>query len=284
VPDAVIPTIDLSGGPVGAAAEVGRACEEVGFFTVVGHNVPEDAVAAVSSSARAFFDRPDSERRQLAEPAATPGAPVYRPLGAEKLGTQADLKASLDWGPSLAGVAWPKQPAQLRAAYERYYAELLRLGDTLVRTFALALGLDGNALDGSFDDRSSSIRVIDYPAGAGGARAGAHRDYGCLTIIRSDAGGLEAQTRGGEWLPVAAPPGGFVVNIGDLMQRWTGDRWVSTLHRVVGPEGASPRRQSLVFFHNPRTDALIEPLGAGTHYEPVRAGEYVLSRAAAAGL
>ena len=73
-------------------------------------------------------------------------------------------------------------------------------------------------------------------------------------------------------------------NIGDLMQRWTGDRWISTLHRVVGAEGASPRRQSLVFFHNPRTDALIETLGDGTRYDPVRAGEYVLSRAAAAGL
>jgi isopenicillin N synthase-like dioxygenase len=86
------------------------------------------------------------------------------------------------------------------------------------------------------------------------------------------------------WLPVQAPPGGFVVNIGDLMQRWTGDRWVSTLHRVVGQEGASPRRQSLVFFHNPRTDAEIETLGDGTRYDPVTAGEYVLARAAEAGL
>jgi isopenicillin N synthase-like dioxygenase len=280
----LIPTIDLAHGPAAASGEIRRACEEVGFFTVVGHGVPEDAIDSISSSARAFFDLPDAEKRRLADPAATTGVPVYRPLGAEKLGSNTDQKASLDWGPSLAGVAWPKHPAQLRAAYERYFAELLGLAVTLVHAFALALDLDEDALDASFDDRSSSIRVIDYPAGAGGARAGAHRDYGCLTIIRSDAGGLEAQTRGGEWLPVAAPPGGFVVNIGDLMQRWTGDRWVSTLHRVVGAEGTSPRRQSLVFFHNPRTDALIETLGDGTRYEPVRAGEYVLSRAAAAGL
>ena len=280
----MIPTIDLSGGPSAAADEIRRACEDVGFFTVVGHGVTEDAIAAISSTARTFFDLPDADKRRLAGPAATPGVPVYRPLGAEKLGSNADRKASLDWGPSLAGVAWPEHPAELRAAYERYYADLLALARTLVHAFSLALGLDEKALDASFDDRSSSIRVIDYPAGAGGARAGAHRDYGCLTIIRSDAGGLEAQTRGGKWLPVAAPPGGFVVNIGDLMQRWTGDRWVSTLHRVVGQEGTSPRRQSLVFFHNPRTDALIETLGAGRRYEPVRAGEYVLSRAAAAGL
>ena len=273
-----IPTIDLSGGPHAAADAVRLACEDVGFLTVVGHGADENAIAELADAARSFFDLPDDEKDRFRAPASTQGVPVYRPLGAEKLGANADRKASLDWGPSLAGVAWPSD--EVRAAYERYFAELLRVAGTLVEAFGIALGTD---LSPFFDDRSSSIRVIDYPAGHGGARAGAHRDYGCLTIIRSDAGGLEAQTRAGEWLPVTAPPGGFVVNIGDLMQRWTGDRWVSTLHRVVG-EGDAPRRQSLVFFHNPRSDAVIETLGAGTAYEPVAAGEYVLARATEAGL
>ena len=112
-----------------------------------------------------------------------------------------------------------------------------------MRSFALALGLDENRLDPFFDDRSSSLRVIDYPAGAGGARAGAHRDYGCPTIIHSDAAGLEVQTRSGEWRPVQAPPNGFVVNIGDLMQRWTGDRW-SRRCTVVGQVGGRRRGAS----------------------------------------
>src|SRR5262245_13681110 len=273
-----IPTVDLSGGAHAVADEVRRACEEVGFLTVVGHGVDEDAIAALAAAARDFFDLPHEEKDRFSSPAVTPGAPVYRPLGAEKLGANADRKASLDWGPSLAGVAWPS--AGLGTAYERYFAELLRVAGTLVDAFGIALGTD---LTPYFDDRASSIRVIDYPAGAGGARAGAHRDYGCLTIIRSDAGGLEAETPDGEWLPVAAPPGGFVVNIGDLMQRWTGDRWISTPHRVMG-DGDAPRRQSLVFFHNPRSDAVIETLGDGTAYEPVAAGAYVLARAAEAGL
>ena len=276
-----MPTIDLAGGPAGIADEVRNACEEVGFLTIVGHGVDVQLIGEVASRSRAFFDLPDDEKERFRGPAATPGLPVYRPVGAEKLGAIADRKASLDWGPSLEGVGWPSP--ELRDAYERYYAEMLRVAGTLVQSFALALGLDKNALNRMFDDRSSSLRVIDYPAGAGGARAGAHRDYGCLTIIHSDAAGLEVQRRRGEWLPLQAPPGGFVVNIGDLMQRWTGDRWVSTLHRVVG-ESESPRRQSLVFFHNPRNDAVIETLGDGTRYEPVRAGEYVLSRAAEAGL
>ena len=276
-----VPTVDLSRGAAGIAGDVRRACEDVGFLTVVAHGVDDALIAEVASRSRAFFDLPEAEKERFRAPAETPGLPVYRPLGAEKLGANADRKASLDWGPSLPGVEWP---AGVREPYERYFAEMLRVADALTRAFALALGLPEDALAPFFDDRSSSLRVIDYPAGAGGARAGAHRDYGCLTIIRSDAGGLEAQTRGGEWLPVQAPSGGFVVNIGDLMQRWTGDRWVSTLHRVVGAAGEAPRRQSLVFFHNPRGDALIETLGGGTAYEPVTAGEYVRARAAEAGL
>jgi isopenicillin N synthase-like dioxygenase len=273
-----VPTIDLSLGAAGIADAVGRACEDVGFLTVVGHGVDEALIAEVAAASRAFFDLPDEEKERYREPAGTPGLPVYRPLGAERLGANADRKASLDWGPSLPGVAWPPG---IREPYERYFAEMLRVAGVLTDAFALALG--ERDLAPYFDDRSSNLRVIDYPAGAAAMRAGAHRDYGCLTIIRSDAGGLEAQTRAGEWLPVQAPRGGFVVNIGDLMQRWTGDRFISTLHRVVG-EGEAPRRQSLVFFHNPRSDALIETLGGGTAYEPVTAGDYVLARAAEAGL
>jgi isopenicillin N synthase-like dioxygenase len=277
-----IPTIDLSDGPAAVAGDVRRACELVGFFTVVGHGVDPSAIADVAARSRAFFDLPDGEKDGFSEPAANQGAPVYRPLGAERLGGRADRKASLDWGPSLVGVAWPNEG--LRRAYEHYYGRLLQVAGLLVQSFALAIGLEQDGLAPFFDDRSSSMRVIDYPAGGGaGERAGAHRDYGCLTIIRSDAGGLEAQTRDGDWLPVEVPPDGLVVNIGDLMQRWTGDRWISTLHRVTGERDA-PRRQSLVFFHNPRSDAVITTLGDGTGYEPVTAGEYVLARAAAAGL
>jgi isopenicillin N synthase-like dioxygenase len=274
----MIPAIDLEDAPAAVAEQMRRACEDVGFLTVVGHGVPEELIAEVAERSGAFFDLPDDEKERFLGPAERPGLPVYRPLGAESLGANADRKASLDWGPSLAGVGWPDD--ELRVAYERYYAEMLRVARALVESFALALDAD---LAPFFDDRSSSLRVIDYPAGTAAARAGAHRDYGCLTIIRSDSSGLEVQTRSSEWLAVEPPPGGFVVNIGDLMQRWTGDRWISTLHRVVG-RGESPRRQSLVFFHNPRADALIETLGEGTRYEPVTAGEYVLARAAEAGL
>jgi isopenicillin N synthase-like dioxygenase len=259
----VIPTFDLSALD---AASLRRACEDVGFFTVVGHGVPPELIDEVAARSRAFFDRPAAEKEAFRAPAETAGLPVYRPLGAEKLGASADRKASLDWGPGLAGVAWPDE--QLRAAYARYYAEMLRVAGVLVDAFGLDLAQH-------FDDVSSSLRVIDYPGGDGaGARAGAHRDYGCLTLIHSDRPGLEVETKDGEWLAVEPPPGGYVCNIGDLLSRWTNGRWVSTLHRVVG-DGDAPRRQSLVFFHNPRADAVVDG---------VVAGDYILERAAAAGL
>jgi isopenicillin N synthase-like dioxygenase len=261
-----VPTIDLrSLDP----ADVQRACEQVGFFTVVGHGVDRMLIDEVAARSREFFDLPDEAKERFRGPADTPGLPVYRPFGAEKLGANADRKASLDWGPTLAGVAWPDD--ELRAVYERYYAEMVRVAGVLVDAFGMDLARH-------FDGVSSSLRVIDYPGsgsvGGGGARAGAHRDYGCLTLIRSDAAGLEIETRDGGWVAVEAPPDGYVVNLGDLLARWTNGRWVSTLHRVAGDRDA-PRRQSLVFFHNPRADAVVDG---------VVAGAYILERAAAAGL
>jgi isopenicillin N synthase-like dioxygenase len=85
------------------------------------------------------------------------------------------------------------------------------------------------------------------------------------------------QTRAGDWIAVEAPPGSFVVNLGDMLAEWTSGRWVSTLHRVGLPPAdvAGSRRQSLVFFHNPREDAYIDALGT-------TAGEYILAKAAQA--
>jgi isopenicillin N synthase-like dioxygenase len=97
-----IPTIDLEHV---SPDELRGACETVGFFTVVGHGVPDELVEEVAARSRAFFDLPDAEKERFRAPADTTGLPVYRPLGAEKLGANADRKASLDWGPSLAGVA-----------------------------------------------------------------------------------------------------------------------------------------------------------------------------------
>ena len=123
----------------------------------------------------------------------------------------------------------------------------------------------------------------------GQLRAGAHSDYGSLTILRADsaAGGLEIFNPQKQWQPVPSIPQGFIVNIGDLMARWTNDRWVSTLHRVVNPPPASTgsaRRQSVAFFHQPNWDAEITCIptclapGEKPKYPPVRSGEYLMQK------
>jgi isopenicillin N synthase-like dioxygenase len=114
------------------------------------------------------------------------------------------------------------------------------------------------------------LRIVCYPEQTtppepGQLRSGAHTDYGSLTILMSDkaAGGLQAQHRDGYWVDVTPEPGAYVINIGDIMQIWTNDRWVSTMHRVVNPPAAvadTARRHSVVFFHQPNYDAVIDTL------------------------
>jgi len=256
----VIPVVDLRRAD--AAAALREACSELGFFAVAGHGVDPALVGEVAARSRAFFDLTEAEKRRFAEPATTPGVPVYRPLRSERLGATghgeaaAEPKESLDWGPSLDGVAWPPG---LEVPYRRYLAEMHRLARSLRGLIARALGHDDDWFEDRFDEESSSLRVINYPeprAATAGAplRAGAHRDYGFLTLLRSDdaPGGLEIQAPSGEWLPVRPPRDAYVCNIGDLLAEWTG--WASTLHRVAAPPpdaAAGSRRQSLVFFHNP---------------------------------
>jgi isopenicillin N synthase-like dioxygenase len=295
-----VPVIDISGDRAKVVDEVERACREIGFLSVVGHGVPEELVAATAAAGRSFFDLPDEEKRTLAEGDAVAGLPAYRPLRSERLAaslgraTPGDLKESLDWGPAVPGYGWPDRPSELRGLFEDYHAALSGLGERLRRLFALALGLEEDWFADTFQDHSSSMRVINYPAPEvepepGQLRAGAHTDYGCMTILRTEesAGGLQVQTRDGEWLDVHAVPGSFVVNLGDMMARWTNDRWMATLHRVAVPPAdarSGSRRQTIVFFHDPRADALIECIpGCGEpRYEPVTALAYVQAKAAEA--
>ena len=163
---------------------------------------------------------------------------------------------------------WPTRPAPLRAVYTTYFRVMSDLARTLMRLFALALDQPETFFDDKIDKHISRLRVRNYPAPQepprpGQLRAGAHSDYGSLTILKTEdkPGGLQVCNKAGEWVDVPIVPDCFIVNLGDLMARWTNDTWVSTLHRVVNPPLAAAdmsRRQSLVFFHNPNYDAVIE--------------------------
>ena len=137
---------------------------------------------------------------------------------------------------------WPERPAALRDIYTAYFRAMSDLARTLMRLFALALDQPETFFDDKIDRHISRLRVRNYPAPAvppqpGQLRAGAHSDYGSLTILKTEdkPGGLQAYNKAGDWVDVPVVPGCFVVNLGDLMARWTNDHWVSTLHRVVNP-------------------------------------------------
>jgi isopenicillin N synthase-like dioxygenase len=148
-----------------------------------------------------------------------------------------------------------------------YYRAMSELAQVLMRLFALGLGLEESFFDAKIDRHISRLRLRNYPAQLapplpGQLRAGAHSDYGSLTILATEdrPGGLQVRNAAGEWVEVPVVPDCFIVNLGDLMARWTNDAWVSTLHRVVNPppdSGAESRRLSLVFFHNPNYDAQV---------------------------
>lgn len=296
------------------ARQVHEVCRRTGFLAVSGHGVSEQTITRAWDAARCFFDLP--LERKLRVKMLYEGYPYgYSPLQGEALAqslgdaTPPDLKESFNIGPleqkarvekdpdaafRYATNIWPDEPAGFREAATGYYRALSELAAHVTRIFALALDLPENHFDAFIDDPISAMRMLNYPHASapprsGQLRAGAHCDYGSVTILLADAapGGLEIRSPEGGWISVPVVPGAFIVNLGDLMARWTNDRWVSTLHRVVNPppdHSGSTRRQSFAFFLQPNWDAEIRCIptclasGESPKYPPVRSGEHLMQK------
>jgi len=157
----------------------------------------------------------------------------------------------------------------------------------LMGLFAQALGMADHAFDGYMRDPTCTTRLLHYPpqpvsAAPGQIGCGAHTDWGALTLLaQDDAGGLQVQRADGSWLDVAPIPGALVVNTGDMMPRWTNDRWRSTMHRVINKYSGRDR-WSIAYFFDLDPEARIAPLpccigpGNPSRYEPVTAGEHLI--------
>ena len=290
------------------AAEIDSICATSGFVVLRGHGVPDHVIKDVWAAAQQFFAQTPEIKQQVAAPYA--GYP-YGYLGPNKEAlakskgedTPPDLKESFNGGPLTVPVGvtdadahafcyqptlWPDLP-DFRPAWEAYYAAMEDLAGRIMRGFAEALSLPTDYFDDYIGNPISALRALNYPPTIGQPldkqqRAGAHTDYGSLTILLPQTGsrGLQVQSPDGNWIDVPAEEGAFVINIGDLMARWTADRWVSTLHRVVAiPD--QPGRQSLAFFHQPDWDAVISPLDGSKAYPPVKSGPYLMEKFKATG-
>jgi len=294
------------------AAQIDEACRTIGFLVISGHGVDPALIDRLDQLSCAFFDLPLETKLKYASPYET----AYRgytalertalayTIGEE--GTPPDFREiftvnrhRIDWTnpyfSSEAGRAiflpnvYPSEIAGLREALENYYDAMTGLATTLMRLFALALGLDEHWFDDKIDKHMTNLSLSNYPdqpdeLREGQLRAGPHTDYGSITILKTEdkPGGLEVQATDGSWAPVQIIPDAFIINIGDLMAQWTNDRWVSTMHRVANPArdlAGSSRRQSLIFFHQPNYDALVECIpsciGTGAKYPPITSGEHL---------
>lgn len=311
-----VPIIDIAPFTQGSdsdklavAKAVDQACRDIGFLVIQGHGVSSQLIEEVRRVSRDFFDLPLTEKQRVARPAKDV-ARGYIGLDEESLARSrdpsaygSDLNESLMIGPvddvpddyafapeagkHFAPNIWPEAPAGLQDAYTAYYRAMDKLAQTLMRIFAVALNLPEQHFDRLIDRHISRLRVRNYPAQhtapmPGQIRAGAHSDYGSLTILAAEdkPGGLQVCNAAGKWVDVPIAEDCFIVNIGDLLSLWTNDTWVSTLHRVVNPPanvGAGSRRQSLVFFHNPNYDAEIVSLvpDAASKYAPTTSGNHL---------
>ena len=303
-----LPIVDLSSPREGdgasltrIAADVGAACRDVGFFYAVNHGVDAGLIAEAFAQSRRFFASPVAEKQALAIEEIG-GNRGYSGLLHEALdpGRGPDMKEAFNVGlelapddpelmagkPFRARNAWPNLP-HFRETLLAYYAACAALGARLHRAFAHNLGLRPDFFVDKFDRPMATLRLLRYPTPPQdlGPRigAGAHTDYGNLTLLATDdVGGLEVRTRAGQWIAAPVVPGAFVVNIGDCLMRWTNDVYVSTPHRVVNR--SAKERYSIAFFYDPNPDAMVEtipacvPQGQRTRYPPILAADYLKQR------
>lgn len=292
----IAPLVDGS-NPAKVAREIGHICEHIGFLYVTNHGVPRSLIDDAYGLSRSFFARPFEEKNTLNIRHSGPTLRGYIPTYGENVDPEKsrDFKECFDLGqheeeisPFFGPNPMPDEPSGFKQVFETYHAEMLALSRKLVSAIALSLDLPADYF-ARLQRRPITVqRLLHYPSQDGEVREneigiGAHTDYGFLTILsQDDNGGLQVRNREGHW--ISAPPieDTFVVNIGDLVQTFTNDRYVSTLHRVVNTTGAG--RYSLPFFIDLDYDAVVDVLPNCTsednppRYSPYTSGAHKYRR------
>jgi len=304
-----IPIIDIAGYLEGDKVKAGRiagalraACQSPGFFQIVGHGVPSDLRSELLEKLAEFFALPLSTK-QTVNRSNSKCARGFETLGEQRLETAfGDQKEGFMIGPELpAGSRFLQGPNQwpdenvipgFQDLFVRYFDEVLNLSKIMFRLMALSLNLDEAYFDGfvGSKDSISMCRAHRYPPAtpemaANSRGIGAHTDFGALTLLlQDDIGGLEVFHKPTEtWHGVTPVKDAFVVNIGDMMERWTNKRYTSTLHRVISPVSKRDR-YSVAFFNEGLLDQMIECIptclepGEKPLFEPIRAEDHLRAR------
>lgn len=269
---------------------IARSCEAIGFLYAVNHAVSPVTIEATKTALRRFFANPPEEKRKVERPRGRYRG--YIPLSSfseDGEGRPLVLYESFLQGlPISAGDAriketagllwpnlWPEGAGQeaFRQAAQSYWTAVDALSRDLLQAFSLALGLPQEGLLHHFENQLSNISYLHYPPrpqlrGGGGAPPApkAHYDTNSLTVLLPDPmGGLQVRRKDGSWAEVEPLEGAFIVNIGNMMEAWSGGRFKSTMHRVNPPPGVE--RYSIGFFAVPGYDTVVRPL-AGAAEDP----------------
>ncbi len=294
--DKDLPHLDLglvaSGTDTEAAALVDKAFSTGGFLRVTGHSVRREVVDRIVDRSRAFFMLDRADKDLLLADLATD--PLTRGLivrdGHEQffmsMLTERDDHVAAEYADFVRRNQWPPV-AEFRDAFLDYYREVETVAVTLMQLMATALQLPEDWLTSRFDQGVTPLVANYYPpfvaAGDGERlRHPAHRDWGAMTILHQDErhGGLQVRDAEGNWVDVPIVPGSFIINLGMLMERWTGRRWVAALHRVVAPppEDRESDRISVAYFCQPNLEIpldVIPTCGDGrTAADAETSGEY----------
>ncbi|MDY7576898.1 2-oxoglutarate and iron-dependent oxygenase domain-containing protein [Herbaspirillum sp. RTI4] len=296
------------------AAQIDCAAREVGFMQITGHGIPDSAIVGLQSAIDGFFSLPAQQKLAWQPPSVDINRGYNGPLSerlsyslgvtspadlfeAFNVGTQASafpaLKLSArDYPANI----WPDQPPAFQQQVQNWFDHAGALAHRLTRIFAVALDLPETYFIDYTDHSVDMLRINHYqmPAAdqrleAGQMGMGAHTDYGIVTILWADrvTPGLQILDSGGTWHDVTPAPGALLINLGDMLARWTNDRWRSTMHRVLAPvdaAGRMVRRRSAAYFHDGNADALISCLPGctdDTHpplYAPVTVAEHLTAK------
>jgi isopenicillin N synthase-like dioxygenase len=288
------------------AREVNKICSSVGFMYLSDHEISVSSIQDVFGAARSFFSLP-LDRKEAIHFRQTGGHRGYIPLRAESTDPNAkgDMKEAFDCGqlfevdvqkyPNAAARAmapnlWPRDLPDFQPIVEEYLGLVIDLAREIFRIWAVGFGLPIDYFNDEIASPINQLRLLHYPITTGRIDPnylgiGTHCDYEALTILaQDDVGGLQVRNHDGDWVEATPIEGTFVVNIGEMMARWTNDTFVATPHRVINKSGSA--RFSAPLFFGTNYDTVIECLTpclgpdrqSVPRYEPVVAGEYLASR------
>ena len=284
---------------VKVARPINQACRDSGFFYLKNHGLDDHIIDSCFAAAAEFFALPVEKKSEI----SIDRSPCHRgwyhlyeeildPLAAPRGDYKEGLKIGNDCGPNhprvLAGLPlhgpnqWPDikgwQPT-MQSAYD----DCAKLARSLMRAFALALELEETFFDKWLTEPMATLSPIYYPPSDSQAGAGRHTDFGCLTLlIQREIGGLHVLDQQKGWINAPPIEGCIIVNIGDMLERWTNDKYRSTQHRVMNNSGVP--RQSLAYFFDPDPDTPIVALpscideGERANYKPTTGLDYLLEK------